>query len=164
MEGGLAKTDAQAFEEAMEASKTHVIRLIQEVSEAEDIYDSGEAKFDKILASVAEEVKVYIQQQGATQRATYKRKCLDRIRQDHGRLDGTCFVPMIVGNSDRPPRTRYEPTGGAVARAFTDNDGALENPGWSGKGVHEVHRVPSQTSRGLAGETRTRYYRRQPRI
>ena len=98
MEGGLAKTDAQAFEEAMEASKTHVIRLIQEVSEAEDIYDSGEAKFDKILASVAEEIKVYIQQQGATQRATYKRKCLDRIRQDHGRLDGTCFVPMIVGN------------------------------------------------------------------
>ena len=64
MEGGLAATDAQAFEEAMEASKTHVIRLIQEVAEAEDIYDSGEVTFDKMLASVAEEIKVYIQQQG----------------------------------------------------------------------------------------------------
>ena len=65
---------------------------------AEDIYDSGEVTFDKMLASVAKQIKVYIQEQGTTQHAVYKKKCLDRVRQDHGRLDGTCFVPMIVGN------------------------------------------------------------------
>ena len=98
MEGDLAKTDAKAFKEAMVASKAHIIGLIQEVAEAEDIYDSGEVTFDKMLASVAEQIKVYIQQQGTEQCASYKKKCLDHVKQDHGRLDGTCFVPMIVGN------------------------------------------------------------------
>ena len=37
LEDELAKPDAVAFAEAMEASKTHVLRLIQEVAEAEDM-------------------------------------------------------------------------------------------------------------------------------
>ena len=98
MEANLATTDAIAFAEAMVASKTHIICLIQEVAEAEDIYNAGEATFNDMLASVSEEIKKYIQEQGTTQHATYKKKCLDRVSQDHGRLDGTCFVPMIVGN------------------------------------------------------------------
>ena len=98
MEGGLAKCDARAFEEAMDASKDHVIHLIQEVADAEGIYEKSEAHFDKILVSVAEQVKEYIALKGEEQRKAYKAKCLDRIGQDHGRLDGACFVPMIVGN------------------------------------------------------------------
>ena len=98
MEGGLAKCDARAFEEAMDASKNHVLNLIQEVADAEGIYDRGEVHFDKILASVANEVKEYVALKGGEQRKEYKAKCLDRVGRDHGRLDGACFVPMIVGN------------------------------------------------------------------
>ena len=100
LEDELAKPDAVAFAEAMEASKTHVLRLIQEVAEAEDIHDRGEARFNKIVASVADEVEEYIRNQGGAQRKKYiyKTDCLDRIERDHGRLDGACFVPMIIGN------------------------------------------------------------------
>ena len=67
MEGELAKTDAKAFEEAMEVSKGHVIGLIQEVAEAEEIYDSAEVMFDKMLASVADQIKTYIKLKGVEQ-------------------------------------------------------------------------------------------------
>ena len=50
------------------------------------------------MASVAKEVKDYIQSKGEEQRKAYKAKCLDRIEKDHGQLDGATFVPMIVGN------------------------------------------------------------------
>ena len=98
LEDELAKPDAVAFAEAMEASKTHVYRLIQEVAEAEDIHDRGEAKFNKIVESVANEVEKYIWDEGEAQRKKYKTDCLDRIEKDHGRLNGACFVPMIIGN------------------------------------------------------------------
>ena len=55
MEQDLAKSDAEAFREAISASKGHVCGLIEEVAEAEGIYNSGEARFDSILASVAKE-------------------------------------------------------------------------------------------------------------
>ena len=98
MEQGLAKSDAEAFHEAINASKGHVCGLIEEVAEAEGIYNSGEAKFDSILASVAKEVKAFVCQEGDKQRNEYKEQTLARIRQDHSRLDGTCFIPMIIGN------------------------------------------------------------------
>ena len=98
MEQGLAKCDAEAFREAITASKGHVCGLIEEVADAESIYNSGEAKFDSILALVAKEVKAFVRQEGDKQRKKYKEQCLARIKQDHGRLDGTCFIPMIVGN------------------------------------------------------------------
>ena len=98
MEQGLAKTDAEAFREAINASKGHVCGLIEEVAEAEGIYNSGEARFNSILASVAKEVKAFVRQEGDKQRKEYKEQCLAWIRQDHGRLDGTCFIPMIIGN------------------------------------------------------------------
>ena len=98
MEKGLAKCDTMAFCEAMSASKGHVCGLIEQVAEAEGIYNAGEVNFDSVLASVAKEVKAYIQLRGDEQREEYKKECLDQIRQDHGRLDGTCFIPMIVGN------------------------------------------------------------------
>ena len=98
MEKGLAKCDAMAFREAMSASKGHVCGLIEQVAEAEGIFDAGEVNFDSILMSVTKEVKVYIQLKGDEQRKEYKKECLDWIRRDHGRLDGTCFIPMIVGN------------------------------------------------------------------
>ena len=98
MEDGLAKCDAKAFDEAMNASKGHIIGLIEEVAEAEDIYDSGEANFDSILVSLAKEIKEYVKLKGEEQRREYKKQCLDRIKQDHGQLDGMCFIPMIVGN------------------------------------------------------------------
>ena len=53
MEKGLAKCDAMAFREAMSASKGHVCGLIEQVAEAEGIFDAGEANFDSVLASVA---------------------------------------------------------------------------------------------------------------
>ena len=98
MEKGLAKCDAMAFREAMSASKGHVCGLIEQVAEAEGIFDAGEVNFDSVLASVAKEVKVYVRLRGDEQRKEYKKECLDQIRQDHSRLDGTCFIPMIVGN------------------------------------------------------------------
>ena len=98
MEKGLAKCDAMAFCEAMSASKGHVCGLIEQVAEAEGIFDAGEANFDSILASVTKEVKAYVQLRGDEQREEYKKECLDWIRRDHGRLDGTCFIPMIMGN------------------------------------------------------------------
>ena len=98
MEDGLAKCDTRAFEEAMNASKNHIIGLIEEVAEAKDIYDSGEANFDSILASVTKEIKEYVRLKGEEQRQEYKKQCLDQIRQDHSWLDGMCFIPMIVGN------------------------------------------------------------------
>ena len=98
MEKGLAKCDAMAFREAMSASKGHVCGLIEQVAEAEGIFDAGEVNFDSVLASVAKEVKAYVQLRGDKQRKEYKKECLDQIRRDHGRLDGTCFIPMIVGN------------------------------------------------------------------
>ena len=67
MVSGLAKCDTRAFEEAMEVSKNHVFALIEEVADAEDIYDKGEAHFDNILASVTHEVKEYIQLKGEEQ-------------------------------------------------------------------------------------------------
>ena len=97
-EQGLAKTDAEVFHEAINASKGHVCSLIEEVAEAEGIYNLGEARFDSILASVAKEVKAFVCQEGEKQRNGYKEQSLARIRQDHGRLDGTCFIPMIIGN------------------------------------------------------------------
>ena len=54
--------------------------------------------FDSVLASVTKEVKAYVQLRGDEQWEEYKKECLDQIRWDHGRLDGTCFIPMIVGN------------------------------------------------------------------
>ena len=84
MEGGLAKCDAKAFDEAMNASKDHIIGLIEEVAEAEDIYDSGEANFDSILASLTKEIKEYVKLKGEEQRREYKKQCLDQIKQDHG--------------------------------------------------------------------------------
>ena len=98
MEQGLAKCDAEAFREVINASKGHVCGLIEEVADADSIYNSGEAKFDSILASVAKEVKAFVRQEGDKQRKKYKEQCLARIKQDHDRLDGTCFIPMIVGN------------------------------------------------------------------
>ena len=98
MEKGLAKCDAMAFCEAMSASKGNVCGLIEQVAEAEGIFNAGEVNFDSVLASVAKEVKAYIQLKGDEQRKEYKKECLDRIRWDHGWLDGTCFIPMIVGN------------------------------------------------------------------
>ena len=47
---------------------------------------------------LAKEIKEYVRLKGEEQRQEYKKQCLDQIRQDHGRLDGTCFIPMIVGN------------------------------------------------------------------
>ena len=98
MEQGLAKSDAEAFHEAISASKGHVCGLIEEVAEAEGIYNAGEAKFDSILASVAKEIKAFVRQEGEKQRKEYKEQSLARIKRDHGRLDGTCFIPMIIGN------------------------------------------------------------------
>ena len=98
MEQGLAKTDAEAFREAINASKGYVCGLIEEVAEAEGIYNTGEAKFNSILALVAKEVKAFVRQEGDKQRKEYKEQSLAWIRRDHGRLDGTCFIPMIVGN------------------------------------------------------------------
>ena len=98
MEKGLAKCDAIAFREVMSASKGHVCGLIEQVAEAEGIFDAGEANFDSVLASVTKEVKAYVQLRGDEQRKEYKKECLDQIRWDHGRLDGMCFIPMIVGN------------------------------------------------------------------
>ena len=98
MEKGLAKCNAMAFREARSASKGHVCGLIEQVAEVEGIFDAGEANFDSVLASVAKEVKAYIRLRGDEQRKEYKKECLDRIRRDHGWLDGTCFIPMIVGN------------------------------------------------------------------
>ena len=98
MEQGLAKTDAEAFREVINASKGHVCGLIEEVAEAEGIYNTGEAKFNSILASVAKEVKAFVHQEGDKQRKEYKEHSLARIRRDHSRLDGTCFIPMIIGN------------------------------------------------------------------
>ena len=98
MEQGLAKSDAEAFREAISASKGHVCGLIEEVAEAESIYDAGEVKFDSILASVAKEVKAFVRQEGEKQRKEYKEQSLAQIKWDHGRLDGTCFIPMIIGN------------------------------------------------------------------
>ena len=98
MEKGLAKCDAMAFREVMSASKGHVCGLIEQVAKAEGIFDAGEANFDSVLASVTKEVKAYVRLRGDEQRKEYKKECLDRIRRDHGRLDGTCFIPMIVGN------------------------------------------------------------------
>ena len=98
MEDGLVKCDTRAFDEAMNASKNHIIGLIEEVAEAEDIYDSSEVNFDSILASVTKEIKEYVRLKGEEQRQEYKKQCLDRIKQDQGRLDGMCFIPMIVGN------------------------------------------------------------------
>ena len=98
MERGLAKSDAEAFCEVISASKGHVCGLIEEVAEAESIYNLGEAKFDSILASVAKEVKAFVCQEGEKQRNEYKEQSLAQIRQDHSRLDGTCFIPMIIGN------------------------------------------------------------------
>ena len=60
MEKGLAKCDAMAFCEAMSAFKVHVCGLIEQVAEAEGIFDAGEVNFDSVLASVAKEVKVYV--------------------------------------------------------------------------------------------------------
>ena len=37
-------------------------------------------------------------QEGEKQRKEYKEQSLAQIRRDHGRLDGTCFIPMIIGN------------------------------------------------------------------
>ena len=79
-------------------SKGHICGLIEEVAEAESIYNAGEAKFDSILASVAKEVKAFVCQEGEKQRNEYKEQSLAWIRQDHGRLDGTCFIPMIISN------------------------------------------------------------------
>ena len=98
MEKGLAKCDTMAFCEAMSASKGHVCGLIEQVAKAEGIFHAGEANFDSVLALVAKEVKAYVQLRGDEQREEYKKECLDWIRWDHGRLDGTCFIPMIVGN------------------------------------------------------------------
>ena len=98
MEKGLAKCDAEAFHEAINASKGHICSLVEEIAEAEGIYNLGEVKFDSILASVAREVKAFVHQEGKKQRDKYKKQCLARIRQDHGRLDGTCFIPMIISN------------------------------------------------------------------
>ena len=41
-----------AFCEVMSASKGHVCGLIEQVAEAEGIFDVGEANFDSVLASV----------------------------------------------------------------------------------------------------------------
>ena len=98
MEKGLAKYDAMAFHEVMSASKGHVCGLIEQVAKAEGIFDAGEANFDSVLASVAKEVKAYVRLKGNEQRKDYKKECLDWIRQDHSRLDGTCFIPLIMGN------------------------------------------------------------------
>ena len=59
-EKGLAKCDAMAFREVMSASKGHVCGLIEQVAEAEGIFDAGEANFDSVLASVTKEVKAYV--------------------------------------------------------------------------------------------------------
>ena len=98
MEHGLARCNTLAFREAISASKGHVCGLIEQVAEAEGIYDAGEVSFDSILVSVAKEIKAYVREKGEEQRKEYKRQCLDWIKQDHGRLDGTCFIPMIMGN------------------------------------------------------------------
>ena len=98
MEKGLAKCDAMTFCEVMRASKGHVCGLIEQVAKVEGIFDAGEANFDSVLASVAKEVKAYVQLRGDEQRKEYKKECLDWIRWDHGRQDGMCFIPMIVGN------------------------------------------------------------------
>ena len=98
MEQDLAKSDAEAFREVISASKGHVCGLIEEVAEAEGIYNAGEARFDSILASVAKEIKAFVCQEGKKQRKEYKEQSLARIKRDHSRLDGTCFIPMIIGN------------------------------------------------------------------
>ena len=98
MEKGLAKCDTMAFCEVMSAPKGHVCGLTEQVAEAEGILDAGEANFDSVLASVTKEAKVYVRLKGDEQRKEYKKECLDQIRWDHGQLDGTCFIPMIVGN------------------------------------------------------------------
>ena len=98
MEQGLAKSDTEAFREAINASKGQVCGLIEEVAKAEGIYNMVEAKFDSILASVTKEVKAFMCQKGDKQRKEYKEQTLAWIRQDHSRLDGMCFIPMIIGN------------------------------------------------------------------
>ena len=73
MEKGLAKCDAMAFREVMSASKGHVCGLIEQVAEAEGIFNAGEANFDSVLASVAKEVKAYVQLRGNEQRGLQER-------------------------------------------------------------------------------------------
>ena len=75
-----------------------VVTFFAQAEEVEGIFDAGEANFDSILVSVAKEVKAYVQLKGDEQRKEYKKECLDQIRRDHSQLDGTCFIPMIVGN------------------------------------------------------------------
>ena len=76
LEQGLARCDAEALREAINASKGYVCGLIEEVADAESIYNSAEAKFDSILASVAKEVKAFVCQEGDKQRKKYKEQCL----------------------------------------------------------------------------------------
>ena len=67
MEQDLAKSNAEAFREVISASKGHICGLIEEVAKAEGIYNSGEAKFDSILVSVAKEIKAFVHQEGKKQ-------------------------------------------------------------------------------------------------
>ena len=62
MEGSLAKCDARAFKEVMDASKDHVFHLIQEVADTEGILRQG-LRLILIRSwhwSTAKEVKAYV--------------------------------------------------------------------------------------------------------
>ena len=144
LEDELAKPDAVAFAEAMEASKTHVLRLIQEVAEAEDIHDRGEARFNKIVASVANEVEKYIRNQGEAQRKKYKTDCLDRIEKRPRSPRRCVFRPDDNRKPDCPPRPLHEHEGGAVARASSHHVGAHAYSGRCSQGVHQVCGISGQ--------------------
>ena len=64
IEDGLDKCVALAFLEAMNASKGHICGLVEEVANAEDTYAAAEAKFDKIVAMVAKEIKEFVRLKG----------------------------------------------------------------------------------------------------
>ena len=164
LEGGLAECDARAFGEAMDASKNHILGLLLEVSEAKEIYEKGEANFDNILASVAKEVKDYIQSKGKEQRKAYKAKCLDRIEKDHGRLDGATFVPMIVGNLAAhcafAMSLRVLQSGGASE----DHIGTPSYSGWFRKNLHAVHGISVQAGAYHTGEVGPGHWQHSTRV
>ena len=99
MEAELESSEALKFREAVNGMKESIRDLTRWTALVEESYEDVVVQFDNILSSVSDELKEFIESQGEEQHQAYISRCMEQIREVHGSLDGTQFIPMVLMNA-----------------------------------------------------------------
>ena len=98
LEENLESVDQVRFKIALNKMREQITEMMERAAQAEIVYKEGTKNFETILQNLTVNIKEFVETAGKTQYQEYQKRCYSRIREDHGALDGTQFIPVVVSN------------------------------------------------------------------